>query len=144
MDANDHVMGLGRLMGYLQSLEATIRIFLTWTGSENYMISRDTFGQLIEKYNKQLASDEPYSIDQQVVDIRNALAHGLVFAPSNTSPLILNMRLPLTLTKSLPLTLFHNGQSYVMTVDWFQNQQALAQAQINLILACAKKRGITH
>ena len=145
MDANDHVMGLGRLMGYLQSLEATIRIFLTWTGSENYMISRDTFGQLIEKYNKQLASDEPYSIDQQVVDIRNALAHGLVFAPSNTSPLILNMSLPLTLTKSLPLTLFHaaSGLNVQMTVDWFQGQQTLVQDQINRIVDCAKKRGIS-
>ena len=142
MDANDHVLGLGRLMGYLQSLEATIRIFLTWTGSENYMISRDTFGQLIEKYNKQLASDEPYSIDQQVVTIRNALAHGLVFAPRMSLPLILNMSLPLALNMSLPLTLFHNGLSYVMTVDWFQDQQTLVQAQINRIVACAKKRGI--
>ena len=47
---------------------------------------------------------------------------------------------------SLPLTLFHaaSGQSYMMTVDWFQDQQTLVQAQINRILACAKKRGITH
>ena len=130
MNADDHALGLGRLMGNLQSLEATIRIFLTRADpSKNYIISRDFFGTLIGKYNDQLANDEPYSIDQQVVTIRNALAHGLVFAPRDMS---------------LPLTLFHNGQSYVMTVDWFQNQQALAQAQINLILACAKKRGITH
>ena len=142
MDADDHAMGLGRLMGNLQSLEATTRIFLTWTNpSTNYIISRDTLGPLVQKYNDQLANDEPYSIDQQVVTIRNALAHGLVFAPRNMRPLILNMSLPLTLTMSLPLTLFHNGVSYEMTVDWFQGQQTLVQAQINRIVACAKKRG---
>src|SRR5215471_10740012 len=112
MNADDHALGLGRLMGNLQSLEATIRIFLTRTDpSKNYLISRDTFGPLVDKYNDQLANNEPYSIDQQVVKMRHALAHGLVFAPSNTS-------LP-------PLTLFHDGLSYVMTVDWFQDQQTL-------------------
>jgi hypothetical protein len=52
------------------------------------------------------------------------------------------MSLALAPVMSLPLTLFHDGQSYVMTVDWFQDQQTLAQAQINRILACATKRGI--
>jgi hypothetical protein len=134
---NDHALGLGWLMGYLQSLEATIRIFLSRTdpSKKNYIISGDTLGPLIEKYNGQLTSNEPYSIDQQVVTIRNALAHGLVIAPSN-------MSLALAPVMSLPLTLFHDGQSYVMTVDWFQDQQTLAQAQINRILACATKRGI--
>src|SRR5262249_8491260 len=103
MNADDHALGLGRLMGNLQSLEATIRIFLTRTEpSKNYIISRDYFGTVVQKYNDQLANDEPYSIDQQVVTIRNALAHGLVFASSDMS---------------LPLTLYHNGLSYVMTVD---------------------------
>jgi hypothetical protein len=128
MDTDDHALGLGRLMGNLQSLEATIRIFLTRTNpSKNYIISRDFFGPLVDKYNGQLTNDEAYSIDQQVVTIRNALAHGLVFAPSNMS---------------LPLTLFHAGLSYVMTVDWFQDQQALVRLQINHVLACAKKRGV--
>jgi hypothetical protein len=134
MNANDHALGLGWLMGYLQSLEATIRIFLSRTdpSKKNYIISGDTLGPLIEKYNGQLTSNEPYSIDQQVVTIRNALAHGLVIAPSN-------MSLALAPVMSLPLTLFHDGQSYVMTVE---DQQTLAQAQINRILACATKRGI--
>ena len=133
MDADDHALGLGRLMGYLQSLEATIRIFLTRTDrSRNYMIGY-YFGPLIDKYNGQLSKAEQslYSVDTTVVDIRNALAHGLVIAPRNS-----------TLTMSLPLTLYHKGQSYKMTVKWFQDQQTLVQAQINRIVACAKKRGI--
>ena len=86
MNADDHALGLGRLMGNLQSLEATIRIFLSRAyPSKNYLIKQVTLGPLVEKYNDQLANDEPYSIDQQVVTIRNALAHGLVFAPSNMS-----------------------------------------------------------
>jgi|SRR5262245_20342596 len=128
MDDDDHASGLGRLWGNLQSLEATVRIFLARSDpSINSIISEDYLGTLVGKYNKQLAHDEPYSIDWQVVTIRNALAHGLVFAPSNMS---------------LPLTLFHNGVSYLMTVDWFQDQQALVRSQINHVLACAKKRGV--
>jgi hypothetical protein len=133
MDADDHASGVGWLMGYLQSLEATIRIFLARSDpSINSIINGDTFGPLVDKYNDQLTADEPYSIDPQVVTIRNALAHGLVLAPRN-----------LTLNMSLPLILLHKGQSYVMTVDWFQDQQTLAQAQIDRILTCAKKRGIS-
>jgi len=64
MNADDHALGLGRLMGNLQSLEATIRIFLTRTEpSKNYIISRDYFGTLVQKYNDQLANDEPYVLD---------------------------------------------------------------------------------
>jgi len=127
MNPDDHALGLGRLMGNLQSLEATIRIFLARTDpSINYMTNRDFLGQLVRKYNNQLANDEPYPIDVQVVTIRNALAHGLVFAPHD---------------KSLPLTLFHAGLSFQMTVDWFQRQQTLVQAQISNVVACAKKRG---
>jgi hypothetical protein len=129
MNPDDHSLGLGKLWGNLQSLEATIRIFLARTDpSTNSIIGGPTLGPLIEEYNDQLAGDEPYSIDQQVVTIRNALAHGLVFAPPDMS---------------LPLTLYHKGQLYEMTVDWFQNQQTLVRDQHNRILACAKKRGIS-
>ena len=86
MNPDDHALGVGRLMGNLQSLEATIRIFLARSDpSINSIISGPTLGPLIDEYNRQLAGDELYSIDQQVVTIRNALAHGLVFAPSNMS-----------------------------------------------------------
>ena len=128
MTPDDHARGLGWLMGNLQSLEATIRIFLSRTDpSINSIIGGPTFGPLIDEYNRQLAGDEPYSIDPQVLKIRNALAHGLVLAPSNMS---------------LPLTLYHKGRAYVMTVDWFQDKQKLVQAQTNSVLDCAKKRGI--
>src|SRR5262249_40304851 len=128
MDADEHALGLGRLMGNLQSLEATIRIFLARTDpSINSIISGPTLGPLIDEYNRQLAGDEPYSIDQQVLKIRNALAHGLVFAPPDMS---------------LPLPLYHKGQLYEMTVDWFQAKQTLVRDQHDRILACAKKRGV--
>ena len=133
MNANDHALGLGRLMGNLQSLEATIRIFLARADPSINSITGGTLGQLVGEYNDQLANGE-YPIDMQVVTIRNAVAHGLVIAPSN-------MSLSLTLNKSLPLTLFHDGVSYPMTVDWFHDQQALVRDQINHIVACAKKRG---
>jgi len=132
MNADEHSLNLGRLVGNLQSLEATIRTFLARTDpSINSIINGDTLGPLVRKYNNQLAGNEPYSIDCEVVEIRNALAHGLVIAPSNS-----------TLNVSLPLTLYHKGRAYVMTVDWFQDKQKLVQAQTNSVLDCAKKRGI--
>jgi hypothetical protein len=135
MNADDHSLNLGRLWANLQSLEATIRIFLTRTNpSKNYMIGGPPLGPLIDKYNGQLSKAEQslYSVNTTVVDIRNALAYGLVIAPRNS-----------TLKVSLPLTLYHKGQWYEMTLNWFQDQQMLVQAQHNRILACANKHGIS-
>ena len=43
MNYDDHCVCLGRLWGNLQSLEVTLRLFLTQANpSENYIISRDT------------------------------------------------------------------------------------------------------
>ena len=58
MNYEDHCIGVGRLWGKLQSLEVTLRIFLTQANpSKNYITSRDTFGTLVEKYNSQLSKD---------------------------------------------------------------------------------------
>src|SRR5215469_2994831 len=55
-------------------------MFLTEARSVNHITNRDTFGPLVGKYNGHLSKDEQslHSVDTSVVDIRNALAHGLV------------------------------------------------------------------
>ncbi len=130
MNYHDHCIGVGRLWGNLQSLEVTLRIFLTQTNpSENYITNLDTFGALVKKYNGQLSKDEQslYSIDTSIVNIRNAIAHGLV---SRQYP------------EPFPLTLLHAASSLnaEMTVEWFRDQVSLAQKQIDRILACGKNR----
>ena len=90
MNYDDHCVCLGRLWGNLQSLEITLRLFLTQANpSENYIISRNTFGTLVRKYNGQLSTDEPYPVDKTVVKVRNALAHGLVSGRMKGFPLTL-------------------------------------------------------
>jgi hypothetical protein len=129
MNYDDHCIGLGRLMGKLHSLEVTLRIFLTQANpSENYITNRDTLGKLVKKYNGQLSKNERslHSVDTSVVDIRNAIAHGLVSGSR----------------MGFPLTLFHvaSGLKARMTVKWFRNQRTLAQEQIDRISAYGRER----
>jgi hypothetical protein len=127
LNYDDHCIGVGRLWGKLQSLEVTLRIFLTQANpSKNYITNQDTVGILVEKYNSQLSKAEQslYSVDTTVVDSRNALAHGLV-----SGRMI-----------GFPLTLLHKGLKAKMTVKWFDDQIALAQEQIDRISACGKER----
>jgi hypothetical protein len=125
MNYDDHCINLGRLWGDLQYLEVTLRIFLTQANpSKNYITNVDTFGTLVVEYNGQLSKAERslYSVDTSVIDIRNALAHGLV---SGTG---------------FPLTLLHKGQEAKMTLSWFEDQQTLVRKQEERISACGRER----
>jgi len=127
MDYDDHCINLGRLWGSLQSLEVTLRIFLTQANpSENHITNSDTFGTLVGKYNGRLSNEEQslHSVDTSVVDIRNALAHGLVSGRMG----------------GFPLTLLHKNLRAVMTVEWFDEQRMLAREQIDRISTCGRKR----
>jgi|SRR6516164_6840566 len=127
MKYDDHCIGVGRLWGKLQSLEVSLRMFLTQANpSENHITNSDTFGTLVGKYNGRLSKDKHslYSVDTSIVDIRNALAHGLVSGGM----------------MSFPRTLLHKDLRAVMTVKWFDEQRTLAQEQIDRISACGKER----
>jgi hypothetical protein len=127
MNYDDHCINLGRLWGDLQYLEVTLRIFLTQANpSKNYITNLDTFGPLVGEYNRQLLkAEQSFPVDSSVVDIRNALAHGLVTGSERTR---------------FPLLLLHKGQQAKMTVEWFDDRRTLVQEQIERISACGKKR----
>ena len=79
MNYDDHCIGVGRLWGNLQSLEATLRFFLTQANpSENYITKWASLRTLVNKYNGLLSTAEQslYSVDPSIVDIRNAIAVG--------------------------------------------------------------------
>jgi hypothetical protein len=125
MNYDDHCINLGWLWGDLQYLEVTLRIFLTQANpSKNYITNLDTFGTLVVVYNGQLLKAERslYSLDPTVIDIRNALAHGLV---SGTG---------------FPLTLLHKGQEAKMTLSWSDDQRTLVRKQEERISACGRER----
>jgi hypothetical protein len=127
MNYDDHCIGVGRLCGDLQGLEVTLRLFLTQANpTKNYVTSLDTLGPLVGEYNRQLSkAEQSFSVDVSVVDIRNALAHGLVSGGRRTR---------------FPLTLLHKGQQAEMTVEWFDNRRTLVRKQEERISACGKSR----
>jgi hypothetical protein len=130
MNYDDHCIRLGRLWGNLQSLEATLRFFLTQANpSANYITKWAYLRTLVNKYNGLLSTAEQslYCVDTSIVDIRNAIAHGRVSGQYPGEP--------------FPLILSHDVIGQVdMTMEWFDRQQSLARKQIDRISACGKKR----
>jgi hypothetical protein len=130
MDYDDHCIGVGRLWGKLQTLEATLRFFLTKANpSDNYIFKWASLRTLVNKYNGLLSTAEQslYSVDTSIVDIRNAIAHGRVSGQYPGEP--------------FPLILLDDVIGQVdMTMEWFNDQRSLAQKQIDRISACGKER----
>jgi hypothetical protein len=91
MEGTEHVIGLGKIIGNLYSLELLLRIFLceangenlefpdspTGTVQETHLTNYMTLGELINAYNSKLAPPEKsFLVDRSVVKIRDAIAHG--------------------------------------------------------------------
>lgn len=102
MGLDEHARHLGGLIGNLQSLEFLLRIALSklpgargrgvLSGQdfylspvdsflpENDLTSYDSLGELISKFNKEMDKQGKLKIDESLVAIRDALAHGRVSA----------------------------------------------------------------
>ena len=109
MDLEVHAKYLGSLIGNFHSLEFILRAFLQKLPSarpyglpegtdvyafgvgrelpENEMTSYDSLGQLIDKYNNEMRKRKEKELDQTLVEIRDALAHGRVSAEQPDRPL---------------------------------------------------------
>jgi hypothetical protein len=138
--ADKHALNLGKLVGNFQALEFVLRAFLTNAEiaqrgplpksatdmhkmnegdmvPENAFTNYDTLGQLIEKYNKTpKILSAGLTIDGNLVDIRDAIAHGRVSADTPSSSL-----------KLLKFNKPKNNQvrvafSVSMTKEWFDEQ----------------------
>jgi len=134
-----HAENLGRLVANMQSLEFALRAFLVndeiASGKlfaqsanlynmnagdvvpKNAFTNYDTLGQLIKKYNEHpRISSAGLTIDESLVDIRDAIAHGRVSAATPSSSL-----------KLLKFDMPKNNQvkvmfSVLMTKEWFTEQ----------------------
>lgn len=109
MALDTHVQGLGKLLGNFHSLEFTLRLYLyklpsapssgVLYGTDIYsfpvgtelnecaITNYDSLGDLIDKYNKEMKARGVAALDQEIVEIRNALAHGRVSAKNMDKPL---------------------------------------------------------
>ena len=104
MTAEDHILGLGKIIANLHALEYVLRIFLCEANSEmvqiplagtiqllkTHLTNYDSLGVLIDKYNASLSANEnKFRINREVVRVRDAIAHGRAASESATFPLSL-------------------------------------------------------
>ncbi|MFC2003537.1 hypothetical protein ACFLV4_06325 [Chloroflexota bacterium] len=135
----NYPINLGKLISNLHSLEVSIRTFLFIKNigldsskehaqslrnlkvgqsvTENHFTDYDTLKTLIKIYNKEVSKfDSELIVDETIVGLRDALAHGRVFSFEPFSPMIL-------LKFSKP----NSGNTIVefmaiMTTEWFDKQ----------------------
>jgi len=138
-EADKYALNLGKLVGNIQSLEFVLRAFLIndeiASGAlfaqsanlqdmnvgdivpENAFTNYDTLGQLIRKYNSHpRIISASLDIDETLVDIRDAIAHGRVSATTPSSSLRL-LKFDKPKNHQVKVTF-----SVLMTKEWFGEQ----------------------
>jgi len=138
-EADKHALRLGKLVGNIQSLEFALRAFLVNNeidlGSRfpqsanlhdmnegdiaplNSFTNYDNLGQLIKKYNNNpRILSAGLTIDETLVDIRDAVAHGRVSAATPSSSLKL-LKFDKPKNNQVKVTF-----SVTMTKEWFGEQ----------------------
>jgi len=101
MDANDHLLGLGKIASNLHGLEILLRVFLCEATNQKFIFPKagdaalpnshltnyDSLGDLVIDYNGALSASEKHlNVDPSVVDTRDALAHGRLMSPGTLFP----------------------------------------------------------
>jgi hypothetical protein len=145
-----HLRLTGGLIMNLQAIETLVRFFLVLRegqpidfpkpgdtqATETFATNFASLGSLIDSYNDNLSNEEKrrFSIDRQIVHIRDAFAHGR-----------------LVTVEEFPVTLWKFGRpkdgkvpiefSQVLTEKWLLEANALLAKQRESIVACAKERG---
>jgi hypothetical protein len=150
MTEDDHLTGLGKVVGNLHALEHALRIFLCEANGETLeypassgitvpetrLTDRQSPRPIIDEYNNNLKpAEQQYRVDPNVVEIRDALAHGRIIS---TAPMF-------------PVTLYKfgikdgAGRIFVERVDvlnesWFANSRDLLRKQIVSVVECSQGR----
>lgn len=145
MTLDEHRIGLGGLLANFQSLEFIIRAFLSWcnysseTATDMYSYpvgtelpesewtNYDTLGDLINKYNSEAKKRNLPAIDTALVEIRDALAHGRLSAPSSAPPVRL---IKFSKPKNNLVRVTFN---VVMTKSWFGIQTEKIKESIEVV-----------
>jgi len=150
-----HAENLGRLNTNLHSLEVTIRDFLFNDAEglqvvtkhlqslrklkvgqsipENLFTNYDDLRTLIRKYNKRVeAIAKKLRVDESIVGLRDALAHGRVFSYGPSPPMLL-------LKFSPPQKGYVKVEfSAVMTIDWFDKQVEWVKRELDKAIEADK------
>lgn len=149
MALDDHAKLLGKLVGSFQSLEFMLRFFLQRLPTarpigipdgidiysfpvgkdlpESELTSYDSLGELIRKYNKEVIKHHLVEIDLELVEIRDALAHGRISANGTNETLRL---LKFSRPKEGRVTVLFNVE---MTETWFVDQKQRVNSAMELV-----------
>jgi hypothetical protein len=150
MEGIDHLIGLGKIIGNLHSLELLLRIFLCEAHGENVMFPKSptgtvpethltnfmSLGDLITNYNAALTkAEQAYLVDPTVFRIRNAIAHGRLTFLSRTFPLTLH-KFGKPKAGMAPVELVQ-----VISEKWLDDSRVLIFERFEKISRCASARG---
>jgi hypothetical protein len=155
MESDNHAVHLGGLIANFHSLEFILRSFLqkqpnarpynlpfgkdlyTYpVGTElevNEMTSFDSLGELVKKFNKFAKNENLKLLDERIVDIRDALAHGRISAPSSNYQLrLIKFSRP---NKNNKVKISFNE---ILTDDWFVLHKKLVYDSIIYVSSLMK------
>jgi hypothetical protein len=102
MDYKDHIAGVGSIVTNLQGLASVLRRFLVerygqcskfrkmgdTTACRSCLTAFESLGPLIKEYHGLEEPEKQFSVDETVVPIRDALAHGRLITRGDTSILV--------------------------------------------------------
>lgn len=153
MEDSDHTTGVGNIALNLQALESFLRGFLVEkygqcsafpkmgdkVACRNYLTNFVSLGDLIKDYHRCLEEHEKkYAIDESVLLLRDALAHGRLFVRGN------DPKPPFELWKfgkansegKMPVEF-----SETLTQDWLKLKWLMVEKEAQKIIECSKSRG---
>lgn len=137
---------LGRIVGNLQSLEFALRAFLLATHNESPSIqyhllqngdeieedsftNYDTLGDLVQKYNSQINKiNTDLCISDEVIQLRDALAHGRIFTIHPEKPLRL---LKFNKPQHGKVTVTHSEE---MNQEWYRKNIELTLTELKKVV----------
>jgi hypothetical protein len=150
VDGSAHLLGVGKIVGNLHSLELLLRLFLceakgeiiefpksqAGTMPETHLTNFMSLGDLIKSYNATLsATEKAHSVDPTVVQVRDAIAHGRLTSLSGTFPLTLYKFGRPDAQKMVPIEFAEQ-----ITEQWLDGRRHLILDQIRKVHECGKAR----
>jgi hypothetical protein len=152
MDDKAHTNGVGNIVLNLQALESVLRGFLVErygqcanfpkmgdkTACRNYLTAYVSLGELLTDYHRDLTETEKkFAIDQIVVRIRDALAHGrLIARGADPAPPFELWKFGKTIEGKVAVDF-----SETLTEEWLKEKWLLIDAERQKVVDCAKGRG---
>lgn len=150
MTFQEHCYGIGVIVSHLQTLEFFLRVFLCEADGERVefpesgqrsialtkLTNYDSLREVVSRYNARLdAAEQKFSVDPQIVKIRDAIAHGRLLSET-----------------VVPMTLFKFGKpnncgivpiedEFVLNGEWFAQSRALTRDHLDKVFKCSVARG---